>query len=253
MQSRSTIRRRVRRIAIAVLLIVTGLCGFGGYIGYFGGPILTMLPATARPAPAKARLAAVYLSGDMGFKMGMAPRIAARLTADGIPVIGVNSLNYFRHERTRAEVESLVADLTRRALTFGHADKVILIGQSFGADILQTGLVGLPPALRAKVRMVALVVPTDTVLLHASPSEIFTWLSPETDALATAHKLDWVPVTCIHGMQESRSLCPLWRQANVDVVALPGGHPLRGDADAVHAVLSRAIDRSASLAQDARE
>ncbi|HEX7873779.1 MAG TPA: AcvB/VirJ family lysyl-phosphatidylglycerol hydrolase [Sphingobium sp.] len=235
------------RIAILALLLVLGGIGVCfAYLGYFGGPVLTYLPAKARPAPSKAHVAAVILSGDMGFKVGMAPRIAERLAADGIPVIGVNSLTYFRNGRTPAEVEAFLSDLTRRALAFGHADKVVLIGQSFGADALHVGLTGLPPSLRAKIRMVAFVVPTDTVLFTASPSEIFTWAMPEAAAMTTAKQLDWTPVTCIYGVEETETLCPLWRQPNVHVVGLPGGHPLHGDVDAVHAVLSKAIDASAS-------
>ncbi|MET0365723.1 MAG: AcvB/VirJ family lysyl-phosphatidylglycerol hydrolase [Sphingobium sp.] len=232
------------RVVLVIVSILLILGGFGAYIGYFGGPVLTLLPATARPAPNRAHMAAVLLSGDMGFRIGMAPRIAARLAADGIPVIGVNSLTYARHERTAAEVEAMIADVTRRALAFGHADRVILIGQSFGADLLQVGLAGMAPSLRAKVAMVALVVPTDTVLFRASPSEIFDWAEPEVPAMATARTLNWTPVTCIHGAEETESLCPLWKQPNVKVVTLPGGHPLHGDVDAVHAAVSQAIDAS---------
>ncbi|MCE7796434.1 virulence factor [Sphingobium sufflavum] len=233
-------------VLLALLLILGGMGGCFAYLGYFGGPVLTFVPATGRPAPSKAHLAAVILSGDMGLKVGMAPRIAERLAADGIPVIGVNSLTYFRNGRTPAEVEALLSDLTRRALSFGHADQVVLIGQSFGGDVLHVGLAGLPHGLRAKVRMAAFVVPTDTVLLTASPSEIFTWAIPGTAAMTTARQLDWTPVTCIYGVEETATLCPLWRQPNVHVVGLPGGHPLHGDVDAIHAVLSKAIDASVS-------
>lgn len=231
---------------LALILALGGISACFGYLGYFGGPVLTFLPATARPAPSKGHLAAVFLSGDMGFNVGMGPRIAERLAADGIPVIGVNSLTYFRNGRTPAEVKSLISDLTRQALAFGHADKVILIGQSFGGDALHVSLTGMPPGLRAKVRMVAFIVPTDTVLFKASPSEIFTWALPASPAMTTARQLDWAPVTCIYGVEETETLCPLWRQSNVHVVGLPGGHPLHGDVDAVYGVLSKAIDASAS-------
>ncbi len=223
--------------------IMAAILGFAAHIGYFGGPVFTEVPATARPSAGRGDVAAVILSGDMGFRVGMGPRIARRLAADGIPVVGVNSLTFFRRQRTPDEVAVLVASAARRALAMGHADRLILIGQSFGADMLHVGLTRLPPALRARVRLVALVVPTDTLFFRASPSELLNWARPDAPALPTARALTWVPVLCVHGVEEIESLCPLLSQPNVRSIALPGGHPLDGDVDALHRVLRVAIDR----------
>lgn len=232
------------RLALGLLgLVAAALFGFAVHIGYFGGAVFTDVPATAPAAPGRGGVAAVILSGDMGFKVGMGPRIARRLAADGIPVVGVNSLTYFRHERTPDDVAALVAAAARRALALGHARRLVLIGQSFGADMLHVGLTRLPPDLRARVRLVALVVPTDTLIFRASPSELFNWAKPDALALPTAQALTWVPVVCIHGEEETESLCPLLSQPNVSSFALPGGHPLHGDVDAVHRVLAAMIDR----------
>lgn len=239
--------RAAWRWTIAVEIVIVALIGFVGwlhYIGYFGGPIFFDIPATARPVRGEERVAAVILSGDMGFRVGMGPQIARRLAADGIPVVGVSSLTYFRHERSPAEVDALVGAAARRALAFGRADRLVLIGQSFGADMLHVGLAGMAPALRARVKLVALVVPTDSVIYRASPSELFDWATPDARAIDTARRLTWVPVVCIHGEEEDASLCPALSALalpNVRSVALPGGHPLRRDPDAVHAVLRAAI------------
>lgn len=234
--------RKRSKIILSVLLPVAALTGCAAYLGYFGGPVFIDIPAVARPAAGRAGLAAVVLSGDMGFRIGMGPRVAARLAADGIPVVGVNSLTYFRRRRSPAEVSALVSAAARRALAFGHAAKLVLIGQSFGADMLHVGLTGLAPALRARVAMVVLVVPTDTILYRASPSELLNWAKPDAAALPTGRRLTWVPVTCIQGAEETDSLCPMLTQPNVHRVALPGGHPMHGDTNAVHAAILRAID-----------
>lgn len=234
--------RKRSKIILSILLPVAALVGFAAYLGYFGGPVFVDMPATARPTKARAGLAAVVLSGDMGFRMGMGPRVATRLTADGIPVVGVNSLTYFRQQRSPADVIALVSAAARRALAFGHARRVVLIGQSFGADMLHVGLTGMPAELRARVATVALVVPTDTILYRTSPSELLDLAKPDAAALVTGRKLTWVPVTCIQGVEETNSLCPMLTQPNVRRVALPGGHPMHGDTDAVHAAIARAID-----------
>lgn len=235
-------RRRTIRITLGVVaLLLAAFTGFLGYIGYLGGPVYFEVPPTRPTPPAAKGLAVVLISGDMGFKVGMGPKIAQRFAADGVPVLGVSSLAYFRHERTPAEIQALVADAARRALAFGHADRLVLIGQSFGADMMHIGLAGLPADLRARVKIVELVVPTDTVFYRASPSEMFNWVKPDAMALPTARRLTWVPALCVQGAEETDSLCPMLTQPNMRRVALPGGHPLRWDADALYRTLRGAV------------
>ena len=239
--------KRAWIVAAAVLGIAAiGMPLYGAWLGYFGGDLFVPVRAAATPVPARRGIAAVIVSGDMGFKTGMGPQIADRLAGDGIPVLGVNSLVYFRHRRSPAEIEALIADATRRGLAFGHADRLVLIGQSFGADMVQAGLPGLPPALRARLAMVALVVPGDTVDYKASPAELLDLVAPDASALDTGRKLDWVPTLCVYGREETDSLCPHLSAPNVRKVALPGGHPLHHDADALYAQLIGAIDRQAA-------
>lgn len=241
--STSRTQKWPRRIASAFALSMLLLTGFLAYLGYFGGPVFTVVPASnSAPTPAtKAGLGAVVLSGDMGFHVGMAPGIAKRLAAVGIPVIGVNSLSYFRIRRSPAENEALIADAMHRALAQPRVRRVVLIGQSFGADMLHAGLPALPPSLRENVPLVALVVPGDTIEFRASPAELFSLAAPDAPAMRSARNLDWVPVTCIHGAEEVHSLCPLLTLPNVQTVTLPGGHPLNRDVDRVYETLSRAI------------
>ncbi|MEP9359696.1 AcvB/VirJ family lysyl-phosphatidylglycerol hydrolase [Sphingomonas sp. KR3-1] len=240
----------MRRITLALALLALLLGGFAGwlgYIGYFGGPVYYDIAPKRPAAPAARSLAVVLVSGDMGFKIGMGPDIAQRFAADGIPVVGVSSLAYFRHQRTPAEIQALIADAARRALAFGHADRLVLVGQSFGADMMHVGLTGLPADLRARVKMVALVVPTDTVFYRASPSELFNWAKPDAMALPTGRQLTWVPAVCVQGVEETDSLCPMLTQPNMRRIALPGGHMLHRDPDALYRALRGAISHITKL------
>ncbi len=236
----------MKRTLTTVLILVALAAAYLGYIGYLGGPVFVAVPARAAAPPAERGLVAVLLSGDMGFSVGMGPQIADRLARDGTPVLGVNSLTYFRVRRTPAEAEALVAEAMKRALAMPGAKKVVLIGQSFGADMLETGLPALPQALRDKVPLVALIVPGDTVSFRASPSELFNFGAAADPALPTARTLDWVPVLCVYGVEEKNSLCPLLHMPNVRRVGLPGGHPLHRDADRLYAVLAKAIGEAAA-------
>ncbi len=205
-----------------------------GFFGYFARDPFTLLKTSARPAPARAGLAAVFLSGDLGFDVALSKVVLKRLAADGVPVVGVNSLTFFRHHRSQTEVSAMITDAARRALVFGHAKRLILIGQSFGADMLQAGLTGLPSDLRAKVILIALIVPSKTLDYQVSAAEVFAQSGSDVDGVITGRQLNWAKAFCIFGQREKQSLCPLLVQPNMQKVALPGGHFLRHDGNALY-------------------
>ncbi|MEC3912420.1 AcvB/VirJ family lysyl-phosphatidylglycerol hydrolase [Sphingobium sp. CR2-8] len=228
-------------MAVCALLVVI-LLKFA-WLGYLGGDLFTpMRPFHYQPRPGAP--VAILWSGDMGFRVGMGPRVAARLVTDGVPVVGVNSLSYFRKTRTAADATALLEKAIGQAHAINPQARLLLIGQSYGADMLHVALDGLPRADRASVGLVALVVPGATVEYRASPAEIFTFAMAESDALPTARQLTWTPLLCIQGREETASLCPLLHQRNAEAVALPGGHRLNSDVDAVYGTLRAAMMRA---------
>ena len=214
------------------------------HIGYFGGELFHVMPAARGGTVPQRRAVALYLSGDMGFHAGLGPAIADRLTRRGITVVTENSLNFFRFRRTPEETGAMITDGLRRAMTVDPGARLLLLGQSFGADVIAPSLPYVPADLRRRIAFIGLIVPGATREWRASPSEIFSIWEPEESAVTAARRLSWVPLLCIHGQAEEESLCPALRQANATVVELPGGHALRHDADAASGALVAAIDRA---------
>ena len=208
------------------------------HAGYYNGPLFLDMPP---PRAVPSEPAIVMLSGDMGNRIGMTPRIAARLHARGYAVVTVNSLTYFSARRTPREAADLIRRSMTRAMRLGKTDHVVLIGQSFGADMLHAGLAQLPEAARRPVRSVVLIVPGTDIIFRASPIELAGLETPDQQAYPTASRLRWVPVTCIHGIDEADSLCPELQMPNVRRISLPGGHKLRSDAHAVETAILPAI------------
>lgn len=240
-------RRWIILAALGLFVPFAGVAGYWTYLGYFSTDPFVSVPATRKPGPSRKGVVAVILSGDMGFKIGMGPKVAARLAQDGIPVVGVNSLTYFRHKRTPDEAAALIEDAMARALAMepdGAVRRVVVIGQSFGADMVNVGSPALTPEWRARVLTTELVVPTDTINFRASPAELLHWDAPDASAIPTGRALGWVPTVCIYGREETESLCPHLHQRDVTVVRLPGDHFLNKDVDAVHAALLAGIDRA---------
>lgn len=225
------------------MLLLSGVILLGlWYIGYVGGHPFDIMPARAGPA-VKRRAVALYLSGDMGFHAGLGPAIADRLTKEGIAVVAENSLHFFRVRRTPEQTGAMIAEGLRQAIAIDPKARLLLLGQSFGADVIAPSLPYVPNALRRRIAFVGLIVPGGTRQWRASPSEIFSMGEPEEDAALAGRRLSWVPLLCIHGAEERSSLCPALRQRNARIVQLPGGHQLGHDADTTSRILLGAIDR----------
>ena len=63
--------------------------------------------------------------------------------------VGVSSPVTFGSRRTRAEADAIVANAIRTAMARTGAERVLLMGQSFGADIVSAIAPDLPADLRA--------------------------------------------------------------------------------------------------------
>ncbi|WP_018075488.1 AcvB/VirJ family lysyl-phosphatidylglycerol hydrolase [Novosphingobium nitrogenifigens] len=189
--------------------------------GYFDLKPRRWFDATA---PRRHDLVAVYFSGDMGLDIGANARTIDAFRARGVPVLAINSSALFLHRRDRAYVDTLVADSIRDALTRSGANRIVLIGGSFGADILDTGAGVLPADLRARIASVVLIVPGTQVFFHANPLGFFYSGQPDSDPRRTVRLLHGLPVTCIYGTSESDSLCRDGELAHARRIAIADGH-----------------------------
>ncbi|MGY4396631.1 type IV secretory pathway VirJ component [Sphingomonas sp. UYAg733] len=183
----------------------------------------------ASPGNGRVPVAALYMSGDMGLRFGMGASVAHALAESHVPVLGINSPSIFATHRTAADVDAIVAKSVRDTMTRTGADRVILIGQSFGSDILGIGAASLPPELRSHIAAIVLVVPGQGVYFRADPTGFAYRGTPDADPVAAAKSIAWAPLFCIHGEQETDSLCPSLKGGHAQVIALPGGHFLHRD------------------------
>jgi type IV secretory pathway VirJ component len=224
------------RAGVLVAVIVAALVGLYASAGFFDRDAVRLFGMEGPRKP----VAAVYFSGDMGLRFGMGPYIADGLATAGVPVLGVSSSTAFARRRTRAETDAIVAGAIRQTLQRTGARRVVVLGQSYGADIARVGLAHLPEELRGKVAAAVLVVPGATAYFRADPSG-FTYRGTADADTSEAPLLRWLPLTCIQGAAETDSLCPALALPNVRRIALPGGHFLRNDHDLLVQTILRSL------------
>ncbi|GAC1311271.1 MAG: virulence factor family protein [Steroidobacteraceae bacterium] len=201
---------------------------------------LPLITVEAAHGTAPADTFAIMLSGDGGWA-GIDKDIAAALAAQGMTVIGFDSLRYFWGARTPA---GLAVDLSRIIdfyTTRLHLQRVILLGYSQGADVLPFAASRLPAATRSKVILWAMMGISDHALFEFHLS---SWLSDDHSGLATKPEMEHLaglPIMCIYGEDETDSLCPSLSGTGFTVLRLKGGHHFDGNyAALVRSILEKA-------------
>jgi type IV secretory pathway VirJ component len=150
---------------------------------------------------------AVLLTGDGGWA-GLDQELAAQLAADGVPTVALNSLKYFWTERSPEETAKDVARVMSHYLTAWNKQRVLLVGYSFGADVLPFVVNRLPPELRARVATVSLLGVDSNASFEI---RIASWVGSDDSGPPTEPEvaaIGGVPVLCIYGEGESDSICP---------------------------------------------
>lgn len=193
------------------------------------------------PAAPRTDLMAVMYSGDGGW-VGLDRAVAARLAAAGVPVVGVDSLDYFWSAKTPQQAGSDLGRIVNHFSQQWRRPRLLLLGYSFGADDLPFIVDAMPQVLRpaiARVSMLGLSGSADFQFHLAS------WLDVEgANALPTVPqilRLRHVPFQCIRGTRESDSACTALPASAAVQAVLPGGHHFGGNADLVAATVLRGI------------
>jgi len=183
------------------------------------------LPLVEAVAPNPGKAFAVLYSGDGGWR-DLDRSLADLLSARGISVVGVDVLRYYW--RTK-QPEATARDLTRILQHYEQrwgADRVILIGFSFGANVIPFMVNRLPADQRARIKLITLLSPERTTAFQVSPAG---WVGKSADATIPVEpelkRLSTVRLQCVYGEDEGNdSLCTTDAASRFDIIRKPGGH-----------------------------
>ena len=182
---------------------------------------LVEVPARQR----RSKVIAVLYSGDGGWR-DLDRSLASVLAAKGMSVVGVDVLRYYW--RTR-QPDSAASDLARIVHSYRRrwgGEKVVLIGFSFGANVIPFIVNRLPADVRSDIRLITLLSPERTTAFEVSPAG---WVGKASDATIPIEpelkSLSTIRLQCVYGEDEAQdSLCTLPAAAGFELVRKPGGH-----------------------------
>ncbi|PLK69794.1 type IV secretory pathway protein AcvB [Rhizobium sp. TH135] len=202
---------------------------------------LTVLDAT----PSRDTMAVIY-SGDGGWR-DLDSQVGTNLQAAGIPVVGVDSLRYFWSKKTPEQTSEDLSTIIHTYEKRWKVKHVILIGYSFGADILPAAYNGLPDKLKSRVAQVSLLA-----LSHQADYEVSVsgWLGSSgtgsADPLRDVGKIEPARVQCMFGTDEEDDACKDLVGGPVETIGIKGGHHFDGDYPALAKRIVDGLDRRMS-------
>ena len=182
------------------------------------GVPLTEVPATA--GPDRPQLAIMF-SGDGGWAL-LDRAVTAELAKNGMPSVGWDSLSYFWKPRHPDQVALDLERVLRKYMTAWKKERIVLIGYSFGADVLPATLARLPQDLRDRADLAV----NAHAVAHMAACD---WISDEAGEGGQAvrpelTKLAGIKRLCIYGEEEEDASCPKLTDLGVIAEQMPGDH-----------------------------
>jgi type IV secretory pathway VirJ component len=211
--------------------------------------LLSVLLATATPLPlidvpparGSSETLVVFVSGDGGWAK-IDKSISAMLANEGMPVVGLNSLQYFWTKRTPETAAHDLGAIIDSGLTRWKKQKVVLVGYSRGADVLPAMVARLTPEQQSRIRLLALLAPSPRVEFEF---HVVDWMHDSKKGTAVAPELAKLTATktlCVWGDDDTDSLCRGLALPHVKVVTLHGSHHFDGDYARLARIILEALN-----------
>jgi type IV secretory pathway VirJ component len=165
----------------------------------------------------------VYFTGDGGWDVSDRG-IGRSLARQGRGMVGVNSLKYFWKEHSPDSVAADVKRLIAHFLKAWRLNEVVLVGYSFGADILPFVATRVMADFPRTVKRVVLISPAAKADFSFHLGSWFGKTGKKSlDVLPEAEKITSVPLICFYGSRDSESIGPRL-SGHAKVIPLKSGH-----------------------------
>lgn len=191
------------------------------------------LPLTILEAKPSMDTMAIVYSGDGGWR-DIDKDVGDFLQQDGIPVVGVDSLRYFWSQKKPQDVADDLARIIDTYRKEWKVNNVILIGYSFGADILPATYNQLPEKEKSRVVQMSLLSLSHEVSYEIS---VGGWLGVSSDGaedpVNDVAKINPKIVQCVYGTEDDESACPALKDKGIELIAIEGGHHFDEDYEAL--------------------
>jgi type IV secretory pathway VirJ component len=174
----------------------------------------------------------IYITGDGGwnkFSKGLAQSLAGK----GYPIVALSADKYFWKKKTAEQTTTDVTKLIKVYQKQWNRKKILLVGYSFGADVMPFVFNNLSKEIAAEVLNVSLLSPSAKTDFEIHISVMFGGSSDGDSVPAAINKINAKPLTLIFGEDENDFPVTALTIKNYTTVKLSGGHHYDGDGTTV--------------------
>ena len=193
---------------------------------------LEHLPIKIIPSSKPSKTMLFMISGDGGWT-GFDQQFSEHLAAQGYPVVGLDALQYFWAAKTPEEVIKDITPVLNHYLSEWHCEQFILLGYSFGANVVPFLVNRFSPEIKNKIRLVTMMSPDEKADFEIHISDMINVFGERGNYNVKSEMLKTKEKTLlIFGTDESRKFDDLPKNQFKEIT-ISGGHHYGDNFDAL--------------------
>lgn len=174
----------------------------------------------------------LMLSGDGGWYK-REKKFAKYYHKKGIPVVGLNSNAYFKHRKAK---ETVIADLKEIIDQYSKKwgkSKVLLVGYSFGADVLPHAVNNMGKNYQEKLKGLVLLVPSKYVLYKVTLWSMLNLVCSGELVLPELEQMNKTVPLFLACNETDEFICDALPKDTYPQMRVEGGHTLKNKMNSI--------------------
>jgi type IV secretory pathway VirJ component len=190
------------------------------------------LPMKEWEASAHTKPLVFYISGDGGLNR-FSNELCTAINKEGFDVDAMDSKSYFWSQKTPARTAEDISDFLSKKIARRPNQQIVLIGYSFGADVLPFVLNRLPKNIADKIKVSFLMASSGSTDFVIHIADLFgSGKRRGMDVLSEVNKISNQKIVILNS-SDDKQLDPGKITIKHITEVLPGGHHFDGDIDEI--------------------
>jgi type IV secretory pathway VirJ component len=192
----------------------------------------TSLPLSVNSSSDTSKPLIFYISGDGGFNK-FSTSFIQTLNKQGYAIIGLDAKNYFWHKKNPMEAASAIEQAINRYNNQWKRKNIVLIGYSFGADVVPFMITHFTASLSARVTHLVLLSPSPKTDFEIHVLQMLGWGKNSGESVPAEINKISKPILIITGEDEDDFPFNELTIKNKQVIKMPGSHHYDGNVESL--------------------